>query len=72
MAPDVCVWWALAVCQVPTQLLSFPLLIKTEGEKKMEMFMGQDKNREITHQLSSQAKQTRPEEINLILLQINN
>lgn len=62
MAPDVCVWWALAVCQVPTQLLSFPLLSKTEGEKKMEMFMGQDKNREITHQLS-QAKQTRPEEI---------
>lgn len=72
MAPDVCMGGTLAVCQVPTQLLSFPLFSNTEGEKKKEMFMGQDKNREITHQLPSQAKQTQPEEINLILLQINN
>jgi len=47
------------------QLLTQPLSqsLASEGqEKKTRNFMGQDKDREITYQLPSWAKQTRPGE----------
>lgn len=37
--------------------LMFPILSKTGREKRSEKLLGQYKDREITHQLQSQAKQ---------------
>ena len=50
----------LAGRQVPTKAaLSLPLLNWTGERKYNERLMGRGKDREITHQLLSQAKQTR-------------
>ena len=49
--------------------LSLPLFNKTGRENTMKKLVGQDKDKEITPQLLSQAKQTRLREINIIYCQ---
>ena len=63
----------LAGRQVPTKAaLSLPLLSWTGERKYNESLMGQDKDREVTQQLLSWAKQTRlGEKINFIYYQSN-
>ena len=51
--------------------LSFRLLSRTGGENETKKLVGQDKDREITHQLPAQAKQTELGEIILIYYQLN-
>jgi len=48
----------LALAKGQATSLSLCLLHRTRGEKKMEELIGQDKYKEITFQLLSQAKQT--------------
>jgi len=50
----------LAGCQIHyPAALSLPPLDRTEVENKAQKLMGWDTDRKITHQLPSQAKQTR-------------
>ena len=46
--------------------LSLPLFNRTEGKKNVEKLMDQDKDRDITYQLPSWAKQLNSENINLL------
>jgi len=64
--------FSLAGCQVPTKAaLSLPLLIWTGDRQYHARLMGQDEDREITHQLPLWAKQTQSGEISLIYHQLN-
>lgn len=44
-----CSGLTLAICQMPTQLLSVPLLNWAEEENRMKKLMGWDKDREVTN-----------------------
>lgn len=55
----VLVQWQVGLGQLSTQMLSVPLLGTTGEENRVEILRGPDKNREITYQLPSKAKQTR-------------
>jgi len=60
--------WVAARC--PPSCSITPLLKRTGGENTMQKFVGRDKDREITQQLPSQAKQTSLGENNLIYFQL--
>jgi len=61
----VCGEFTLAGWQVPTWPLCCSPPELDEQEKKHERLVGRDKDRQITHQLLSRAKQTQLGEINL-------
>lgn len=61
----------LPVCQVPTLPCSVSLLNRTWGVNQVEELIGQDKNREITHQLPSQKNQIWPQNDSVNLLPVN-
>lgn len=52
-------------------VLPLSLLTKMWGENKMENLLGQDKNREITHQLLSDLKHTHLQELTNIQRYLN-
>lgn len=56
MLGDVYFYGGLTLVAHPAALFS-PSFSQDEGENKMEELMGEDKNREITHQLLSHKNQ---------------
>ena len=52
------VWCILASCWTPAQPLSHSPSSTEQGEKKIKKLVGWDKDRGISHQLTSQAKQS--------------